>query len=209
MKLGKRISRRDFLITSTTAFFTALLTGPLKAGELGVLVEQLNWKPLDPRRESGPAPLPEITAAVDVIVPPDPEIPDDFKGSDYGGDWVLAATLGELGQYSAVYFLNKFAKQTAGKKFINCTPEEQIEAIRQWIRERDDMNKTFSDLLSGILTVSMIGTYEENEPEAELELFESMGWYDPQDPSGTFRIPCEGYPDANQTPVRLKKGLRK
>ena len=83
-----------------------------------------------------------------------------------------------------------------------------MDALKQWILEREDLNPLLSEMLSGVLTIAMIGTYEENNPEDELVLFESMGWYDPEDPSGTFRIPNEGYPDARQFPVKLKKGLR-
>jgi len=203
------MNRREFISRTTAAFFTTLFAGSLAAPRTAIPDEIDDWHPLNPLGKDGPAPLPEITAAVNVIVPADPEIPGDFVGSDYDGDWVLASTLGELGQMMAKVMLDQFARQVAGKSFMDCTNEERMAAIKQWIREREDLSPTLNELLSGILTISMIGTYEDNDPEAELELFESMGWYDPQDVAGTFHIPCEGYPDARLFPVRLKKGLQK
>ncbi|MDP8222591.1 MAG: hypothetical protein P9L99_04470 [Candidatus Lernaella stagnicola] len=202
------MNRRDFLGKSTAMFFTTLLTGTFGLPRFAIPEYLEDWRPHSPLGKDGPAPVPEITAVVDIIVPPDPEIPNDFKGSDYGGDWVLAATLGELGQYMAAMMLNSYARGLYGRRFMNCTAVEQMEAVKEWIREREDINPLLSDMLSGILTISMIGTYEENDPEAERELFESMNWYDPEDPTGTFRLPCEGYPDTRQFPVTLKKGLR-
>ncbi len=201
------MNRRQFLIGSSAAFISSLVAG-LGLPRAALPINPEEWTPADPQLGDGPAPLPEITAVVDIIVPADPEIEGDFKGSDYYGDWVLAATLGEMGQLMAVQFLNKYARQTAGKKFINCTPEEQLTALKQWIIEREELNPTFNQMLSGILTVSMIGTYEVDDPDLQLELFESMNWYDPNDPSGTFHIPCEGYVDAKVFPVTLKKGLK-
>ncbi|NLH48398.1 MAG: hypothetical protein GX444_07325 [Myxococcales bacterium] len=203
------MNRREFLFTSTAMMFSALLANTAGLKGKAFADELDGWMPGDPRRKDGPAPAPEITAVVDIIVPPDPEIPGDFKGSDYGGDWVLAATMGSMGQMMAVLYLNRYAKQTAGKKFIQCTDEEKMAALHQWIAERDDQSYLINQMLSGILTVSMIGTYEVEDPDLSLELFESMNWFDPEDPDGTFHLPCEGYPDAKMFPVRLKKGLRK
>jgi len=203
------MDRREFLLTSGAALFSTLLASSLKAFGDELAPELAKWRPGSPLGKNGPAPMAEITAAVDTIVPADPEIPGDFKGSDYGADWIVAATLTDLGQIAVVVFLDRYAKKVAGLKFIDCTPDQRLEAIKQWIREREEMDPMLNDMLTGLLTMSMIGTYEENDPDAEARLFESMGWYDPLDPAGTFRIPCEGYPDARQFPVRLKKGFRK
>ena len=151
----------------------------------------------------------EIIAAVDVLVPSDPEIPGDFKGSDYGGDKVVAAMLGDAGQILVVTQLNKYAQQTAGKPFIDCSAEEQLAAIQQWIREREGMVPLMNELLIGFLSLSVIGTYENNPPDVQEALFEKMGWFDPADPAGTFRIPNEGYVDVHAFPPALKKGVRK
>ncbi len=42
----------------------------------------------------------------------------------------------------------------------------------------------------------MIGTFEDNAAAEQTALFTSMGWYDPDDPAGTFRLPNEGYVDS-------------
>jgi len=199
------MKRRDFLLNSSAVLLTALIGDPLGMSRL-----------IFPKSRQGLAhaedviePLPEITAVVDILVPADPEIEGDFKGSDFGGDYVLAATLGDLGQGTAAGILNNYADQVHGKRFLECTPEEQMDALKQWVLEREDINPLFSELLTGVLTISVIGTFEVEDPEKRTSLFTSMGWFDPEDPSGTFRIPCEGYPDAAMFPVTLKKGLRK
>ena len=202
------MDRRNFLFTSTISLFAALSGLPKSAfpSELG---EFENWKKGGDYTKDVVAPLDEITAAVDVLVPADPQIPGDFKGSDYHGDWVVASFLGNMGQFAAKMMLDKYARQVAGKKFLACTDEERLEAIKQWTRERDELSPTSAQLLTGVLTISMIGTYEDNTPEENLVLYESMGWYDPEDPAGTFRTPLEGYVDSYQFPAKLKKGLRK
>lgn len=202
------MDRRQFLLTTSATLFSTMVAGNVAKSGFAMPFEIATWRPSSPLLQDGPAPRPEITAVVDVIVPPDPDIPGDFKGSDYGGDWVLAATLGEMGQLAVVLFLNHYAKQIAGVKFINCTPEDQLEAVKEWIRDRTNQPTVINEMLTGVLTISMIGTYEENDPEDELELFEAMNWYDPNDPTGTFRLPCEGYPDSFIFPVALKKGVK-
>jgi len=196
------MNRRQFLLLSGTTVFSALVAETLGIprfifGEKGLALADTEITPLA-----------EITAVVDILVPSDPLIPGDFKGSDFWGDKVLAGVLGELGQATAAGILNNFSKQVnGGKRFMECTPDEQMLALKQWIIERETQSPLFSELLTGILTISVIGTYEIEDPDMRTEMFTSMGWYDPQDPSGTFRIPCEGYVDANKFPVRLKKGL--
>jgi hypothetical protein len=139
-------------------------------------------------------PDPAIKAAVDVLVPADPLIPGDFKGSDYGAHQVLADTLGSAGQTAMVTQLNSYAWKVAWKLYFkNCTPAQQLAAIKQWISERDTLSPINRDLLTALLTISVIGTYERKTPAQRLVLFESMGWYDPNDPGGTFMIPCYGY----------------
>ncbi len=201
------MDRRQFIANSMATFFTMIIAG--RAGASVFLPKDLEgWSMGKVAKGTDPAPKPEVTAAVDVIVPPDPEIPNDFKGSDYGGDWAVAASLGDLGQIAVVFYLNQYARKVASKSFLQCDEQERIEAIRQWIRERDEIQPLIKDLLTGLTSIAMIGTFEENEPAAEKRLFESMNWYDPNDPTGTFRIPCEGYPDSFIFPVTLKKGVK-
>ena len=200
------MDRRRFLATSAATLFSALAVRSLRATGSQIPFDLANWRAGNRLTGQGPAPRPEITAAVDVIVPPDPEIPGDFKGSDYGADWIVAAQLEDLGQIAVVFFLNRYARQAAGKKFLNCSPEEQLEAIKSWVRDREGLQPLLKDMLSGLLTLSVIGTFEENTPEEQAVLFESMGWFDPADPTGTFRLPNNGYPDSFQLPVRLKMG---
>ncbi|MDP8257601.1 MAG: hypothetical protein P9M14_17780 [Candidatus Alcyoniella australis] len=201
------MDRRTFITTTTVGLFSTLLSTSIMAQDLPLGFQ--DWRPGDPLNKSGPAPLPEITAAVDVIVPADPEIPNDFKGSDYHGDWVLAAYLENVGQYAVALMLNKYSKQAVGKSFfLDCDDAERLAAIRAWVSEREELAPLIKDMLTGLLTISMIGTFEENTEEEWKVLFESMNWYDPQDPTGTFRYPCEGYPDCQQFPVALRKGLR-
>ncbi len=199
------MKRRDFLLSSTAAFLGSLVSDPLikeavaaatSTGDLAVLITD------------GPDPLPEITAAVDVLVPPDPEIPGDFKGSDYGGDRVVAAILTDIGQTVVVGRLNQYAKETASKGFLDCDAEERLEAIKAWVRKREELAGFDKEMLTGLLSMAVIGTYENNaEPERD-ELFKSMGWYDPKDRAGTFRLPNPGYVDCQLFPAALKKGVR-
>jgi hypothetical protein len=203
------MDRRRFIGSAAGAMVAAFLSRSTALSDVAGPFALQDWEPGDPRSKEGPAPEPEITALVDVMVPADPDIPNDFSGSDYDADWVVAASLGSAGQLVAVMMLNRYAKQVHGRRFLYCNPEQQMDAIKQWIIEREELAPLLSEMLSGLLTLSMIGTYEDNDEVDELELFESMGWYDPNDPTGTFRIPCEGYPDARAFPVMLKKGLQK
>ncbi len=193
------MNRRNFILTSSAAFVSTLLSNSLLE-----IIGSDSGKAL-----AATTPDPAITAAVNIIVPPDPNIPGDFKGSDYGGDVVLVETLG-AGETILVGQLNSYASRVTCNNafFINLTPNQQLEAIKLWISERDQISAINRDLLSALLGVSMIGTFERNTPAQREVLFESMGWYDPADPGGTFRIPCEGYPDSFQFPVALKKGLK-
>lgn len=200
------MERRDFIAGSAAAFFAALLGRTLRA--YGLELPAGGARKAASIGEKGPEARPEITAAVDIIVPADPEVPGDFKGSDYGADRIVAGELGDLGQSAVVLLLNRYASQTAGKSFLECSEEERLEAIREWIRDRDALDAMSKDALSGLLTLAAVGTYEDNPPEMQLELFEKMGWYDPDDPAGTFRTPNEGYSDSYIFPAKLKKGLR-
>ena len=194
--------RRDFLEGSTVALLSALLGGSATR-----LLERAALA-ATPADATDPAPLPEITAAVDVMVPADPLIPGDFKGSDFGGDAQVARVLGQAGQAMAAAQLNSYAEKTAGRRFTECTPDEQLEAIRQWIRERDDLAPLLGQLLSGMVAVGVIGSYEPDDATQRQEVFTRMGWYLPSDPSGSARIPSEGYPDAATMPASLKAGVR-
>lgn len=199
--------RRDFLEGSTVALLAALLGGSATR----LLEHAALAATPDPSTGLGaddPVPLPEITAAVDVMVPADPQVPGDFKGSDFGGDAQVARVLGQAGQAMAAAQLNSYAEKTAGKRFTGCTPDEQLEAIRQWIRERDDITPLLGQLLSGLVAVGVIGSYEPDDAAERQEVFTRMGWYLPSDPSGSARIPSEGYPDAATLPASLKAGVR-
>lgn len=189
------MDRRRFLWTSCAGFLAALTGLPRQGRASSALTDGVDA-------------LPEITAAVDILVPPDPEIPGDFKGSDYGAQQVVAAQLGDLGQAAVAGFLNTHAQAVAGKDFLDCDDDQRMAAIKDWVKEREQLDPTIRDMLTGLLTIAIIGTYEENTPEERDRVFESMGWYDPEDPAGTFRIPNEGYVDSYQFPVRLKKGLQ-
>ena len=195
------MKRRDFLQASTVTLLSTLLGG----SAVTALDRAAAAATTD---ATGPTPLPEITAAVNVMVPPDPEVPGDFKGSDYGGDAQVARVLGQAGQTMAAGQLNAFAQKTAGKRFVDATPDQQLEAIKEWIRERDDLAPLLGQLLSGMVAVGVIGSYEPDDAGQREEVFTRMGWFLPEDPSGTARIPCEGYPDAANLPVSLKKGVR-
>jgi hypothetical protein len=202
------MKRREFLNASTVTLLSTLLGGTA----VTALARKADGA-TDPATghgggETDPVPLPEITAAVDVMVPPDPDLPGDFKGSDYGGDLQVARVLGPAGQAMAAAQLNAFSQKTAGKRFVDGSPDEQIEAIRQWIRERDDLAPLLGQLLSGMVAVGVIGSYEPDDAAQRQEVFTRMGWFLPIDPSGSARIPSEGYPDAGNLPASLKKGVR-
>lgn len=201
------MKRREFLAASGTAFLGALFTGRLLRA--GASFASADTATGNPKATGFADPLPEISAAVDVLVPADPDIPGDFKGTDYHGDRVLASQLGDLGQAAVAGMLNQYAQETAGKDFLACTDGERLEAVKAWVRVRADQDPLFKDMLTGLLTISVIGTYEYNPPEEQTRLFTSMGWFDPADPTGTFRIPCEGYVDSYQFPAMLKDGVRK
>lgn len=203
------MDRRQFLAAGGATFIAALAAGAaVNAPGFSKMLNAAE-KLKDGEFKYEIEPLPELSAAVDVIVPADPEIPGDFKGTDYYADYVVAMMVGTLGQSFIAAMLNKYAKDSdAGKKFLDCNEEEQLEAIRDWIRDQDNLTPDYRQALTGLLTLSMIGAYEDNDKVAEEALFESMGWYDPNDAAGTFHLPCEGYPDSYLYPVTLKKGLR-
>lgn len=188
------------MMTSATALLLTALPG--RFGRYGAAFagdgEDL-WKVL----EDGPEPLPEITAAVDILVPADPEIPGDFKGSDYGGDLVLAAMVGDLGQIAIKSQLDIWSQAVNGIPFIDGDDDQRLEAIREWVRHRDELDALSKDLLSGLVSFAVLGTYENNPPDQREALYMSMGWFDPKDPSGTFRVPNSGYVDSHLFPVSL------
>ena len=201
------MNRRDFILYSSAAFFTALVADAAQGSNLKFSANMFAGASQASAKTSG-RPWPAVTAAVDVLVPADPDIPGDFKGSDYGADKVLAATLGFAGQAFLTILLNRYARTVARKKFTACTAEEQLNAIKQWVSQREAQLPLVRDLLTALLSLSMIGTFEDNTAEDQTAVFTSMGWYDPEDPSGTFRLPNEGYVDSYTFPVMLKKGVR-
>jgi len=198
------MNRREFLMYSTAALFTAL-AGDGNASDASC---KLDFNPYNSTGADS-APLPEITATVDVLVPADPEVPGDFKGSDYRADYVVAGSLGVAGQVLVVGLLNRYARSVAGRSFLACTEAQRLEALQQWVGDREEQAPLVRDLLTGLLSLSVIGTFEQKTPAEQQALFQSMGWYDPDDPGGTFRLPNEGYVDSFQFPAALKKGLRK
>lgn len=201
------MNRRDFIACSTAAFFSALVADSASGRELKLSCNMFAGAAQAPEK-GAVRPWRAVTAAVDVLVPADPGIPGDFKGSDYGADKVLAATLGFAGQAFLTMLLNRYARTVAGKKFTACTAAQQLDAIKQWVSERENQQPLLRDLLTALLSLSMIGTFENNTDAEQTALFASMGWYDPDDPAGTFRLPNEGYVDSYIFPVRLKKGVR-
>jgi hypothetical protein len=202
------MNRRDFITYSTAAFFSALVADSASGRELKLSCNMFAGAAQSSAKATV-RPWPAVTAAVDVLVPADPDIEGDFKGSDYGADKVLAATLGFAGQAFLTMLLNRYARAVACKKFTACTAAQQLEAIMNWVSEREDQQPLLRDLLTAMLSLSMIGTFEDNTPAEQATIFASMGWYDPDDPAGTFRLPNEGYVDSYIFPVRLKKGVRK
>lgn len=202
------MNRRDFIISSTAAFFSALVADAAAGGSVQ-LSANLHEGAAAFSAKSAVRPWPAVTAAVDVLVPADPDVPGDFKGSDYGADRVLAAQLGFAGQAFLVLLLNRYARKAAGRRFTACTASEQLDAIKAWVAEREAQAPLVRDLLTALMSLAMIGTFEDNTDEEQTALFTAMGWYDPDDPSGTFRLPNEGYVDSCTFPVRLKKGVRR
>ena len=202
------MNRRDFITYSTAAFFSALVADTAAGRELKLSCNIFAGS-AQATAKGAVRPWPAVTAAVDVLVPADPEIEGDFTGSDYGADKVLAATLGFAGQAFLTLQLNGYARTVAGKKFTSCTAAQQLDAIKQWVSEREQQKPLLRDLLTAMLSLSMIGAFEDNTVADQTALFTSMGWFDPDDPAGTFRLPNEGYVDSSIFPVRLKKGVRK
>lgn len=145
-----------------------------------------------------PKPLTSITLAVDAVLPKDPLVSGDFAASDYGADAVVAAKLGVLGQGLLAWCLNYYALRSAKKLFVHCREDERCDAIRSWIRNRDNASRISRELLSGLLTLSVVGTFEGKPKEIRDDLYEKMGWYDPDRPGETYNIPCHGY--ANLAP---------
>ena len=202
------MNRRDFITYSTAAFFSALVADSASGRELKLSCNMFAGS-AQAYAKGAVRPWREVTAAVDVLVPVDPEIDGDFKGSDYGADTVLAATLGFAGQAFLTMMLNQYARRVAGKKFTACTAGEQLDTIKKWVSEREQQKPLLRDLLTAMLSLSMIGTFENNTAAEQTAVFTSMGWYEPDDPAGTFRLPNEGYVDSHIFPVRLKKGVAK
>jgi hypothetical protein len=199
------MNRRDFIRYSSAVFFTALVADAAQGSNLKISANVFEGTATSSAKGSV-RPWATVTAAVDVLVPADPDIPCDFKASDYGADKVLAATLGFPGQAFLTLLLNRYARAVAGKKFTACTPSQQLDAIKKWVSERESQLPVVRDMLTALLSLSMIGTFENNTPEEQTALFTSMGWYDPDDPAGTFRMPNEGYVDSYIFPVKLRKG---
>lgn len=202
------MNRRDFIFSSTAAFFTAMVADAAQGRNLRISANLFEGAS-QAAAKGAVRPWPAVTTAVDVLVPSDPDIPGDFKGSDYGADKVLAATLGFAGQAFLTMLLNRYSRTVAGKKFTACTAGEQLDAIKKWVSEREQQKPLLRDLLTAMLSLSMIGTFEDNTAAEQIAVFTSMGWYEPDDPAGTFRLPNEGYVDSYIFPVRLKKGVAK
>ena len=203
------MNRREFLVASWAAALSTAMLGSV--GRIGRAQAKGVTSALtaNPKTDGQTVPLPEITAVVDTLVPADPDVPGDFKGSDYHGDYVLAANLGTTGQAAVVMMLNQYSQTAASKDFIDCTGDERLAALKAWIVDASNLDPMIQDMLTGVLTLSVIGTFERNPSDEQEKLFTSMGWFDPKDPSGTFRVPNEGYVDSFLFPVHLKGGVAK
>ena len=140
-----------------------------------------------------PKPLRDITLAVDTILPADPLVADDFAASDWGADTYIAAKLGYLGQSLCVWYLNSYAFKTSRRLFSALDEEQRRQAIRAWILERKTLSRISSDLLSGLLSLTVVGTFEGKPREVRDQLYAKMGWFDPSRPTATYHIPCDGY----------------
>ncbi len=194
------MKRREFMLTSAAALLMTALPGRFGRYDAAFAEDaDALWRVID----DGPDPLPEISAAVDTLVPADPEVPGDFKGTDYGGDIVLAAMVGDLGQVAIKSQLDLYSNAVNGVAFIDAVEAQRLEAIREWVRNRDELDALSKDLLSGLVSFAVLGTYENNPPDQQQHLFASMGWFDPKDPSGTFRVPNSGYVDSHLFPTPL------
>lgn len=192
------MNRRRFLITSmggAAAVFASVAVAD-RLLDQGLLrssgTETLELPGLD--QLGAVTPNATTKAAVNVVVPADPLIPGDFKGTDYGADQLLADTLGSAGQTALYFQLNAYAWKVAKKVlFTSCNEAQRLAAIKKWIEERDTISVTNRDLLSALLSVSIFGTYERKTAAQRDVLFQKMGWYDPANPTKTFHIPCYGY----------------
>lgn len=176
------MNRRSFLKVSSAGML------------LGVTIKEKAYAGfMDILTTGNPQPTRAITAAVDTVLPKDPEVEDDFQASDYGADRYLASQLGWMGQIAFVMYLNKYSRRVARKTFVNCSPEERTKAISTWVREKESCPKMEQELLVGLVSLTTIGTFEGLSAEDQAVLYAKMGWFDPEKPTETFRIPCDGY----------------
>lgn len=181
------MKRRTFLSLSAGGF----------AGSLA-LVKQKAYGAAERTLTAGrPKPLPAITMMADAILPADPQIPNDFKATDYGADIYVAERLGYLGQLLAVIYLSVYSWKTSRKLFTACTPEEQTDALRAWMADREGLSPLIWDMMLGLYSFTLVGAFEGLPQDMQNELFESMRWYDPAEPRASFRIPCDGYSNLN------------
>ena len=180
------MNRRSFMLASLSSCLAPAVPKMVRAESPGGL--------------SGARPLPAITAVVDCIMPADPDVPGDFKGSDYGADRFVAERMGFWGQSYAAFLLNKYALQRKWKIFVLCSPADREEVFLHWARRRDELPAMERDVLEGLVALTLAGTFEGHPPEVQRPLYASMGWFDPRDPENTLQIPCEGYPKLAQFP---------
>jgi hypothetical protein len=139
------------------------------------------------------SPFRTITAAVDAILPADPDIPGDFKASDYGADYYIAQKVGFLGQLAMAFLLNVYAMRLYFKLFIHCDLAQRQHTLVYWAQRKDSLSPLEKDLLIGLVTMSCIGVFEQKTPDVQEEIYTSMGWYDPSSPEDSFWVPCDGY----------------
>lgn len=140
-----------------------------------------------------PKPIKDISLAVDTVLPADPLVAGDFTATAFGADVYLASKLGYLGQAMVSWNLNFYSMKTTRKLFAYAGAEGRLKAVRAWILDRDNISHLSKDLLSGLLSLSVVGTFEGKPKEVRDHLYEKMGWYDPKQPLSTYHIPCDGY----------------
>lgn len=140
-----------------------------------------------------PKPMRAISLAVDTVLPADPLVQDDFAATDYQADVYVASKLGYLGQLAAIWNLNWYSLKTSARVFSLCNEQQRLSAIRAWIHDRDRIGRISRDLLSGLLSLSVAGTFEGKDQATRDTLYAKMGWYDATRPQATYHWPCDGY----------------
>lgn len=182
--------RRRFLGVS----LLSSLSGLISIKDATAKVQKVSYRTFKNIATSGnPQPSKTITQVVDVILPQDPEIENDFKASDFGAHHYLAKQLGVLGQPAMAFYLNRYSFQLYQKTFTNLNVEQQTAAVRAFVLDRDRLSAIGQDLLTALFALTTIGTFEGLQKDQQDHLYEFMGWYDPRRPKETYHHPNDGY----------------